>query len=293
MKTPSPAELAALSTALTWSVTGLILRTQSAKMDPAAMTLIRCGVASVFFWLLLPFDQPLSQLAVLSAEEWLLFVVALCCTLVAGDTIYLAAIREMGISRAIALASTFPLTTLLFEYLILDQAVGPRLLSGCALVVIGAAALSIQTSGPGQAPARLKYGVFLSLVAALLWGLGTVLLKPAIAHMTPIQANALRLPLVALFLFVLRRCTGQRTALRSLERRATLIVALTGLLGMGFGALMFLLALKEIGPAKTVTLTSVAPVFGVVLAAVFLKEKITLGLLLGVTCCMAGVYLVI
>ena len=49
----------------------------------------------------------------------------------------------------------------------------------------------------------------------------------------------------------------------------------------------------SIGPAKTTTLSSVSPVFGLVMAVLFLKEKVSLRIVLGAALCVSGVWLVL
>lgn len=71
---------------------------------------------------------------------------------------------------------------------------------------------------------------------------------------------------------------------------ALLLIASTGLFSMGLGSLLYLIALARIGPSKTSTLISTSPVFSLIMALVFLKEKISLRLALGVGLCIAGVW---
>ena len=62
---------------------------------------------------------------------------------------------------------------------------------------------------------------------------------------------------------------------------------------MGLGSLLFVTALDMIGPTKATTLSACAPVFGLVLAAVFLRERVTALVGAGVGLCVGGVWLVL
>jgi uncharacterized membrane protein len=62
---------------------------------------------------------------------------------------------------------------------------------------------------------------------------------------------------------------------------------------MGLGAALFLAALDLAGPTRTVTLSSTSPVFGLLLAVVFLKERVNVRLVLGVGLCLAGILVVV
>jgi drug/metabolite transporter (DMT)-like permease len=140
---------------------------------------------------------------------------------------------------------------------------------------------------------RLRLGIVLSLFAAVFWGLASVLLKPAITHFSLVQANAARMTMVAVALYLLRVLPSERQGLRAYDRRSFLVIAATGILGMGAGAWLFLYAINHAGVATAVTLNSSAPLFGVLFGTVFLKERLTLPMGLGMACCLLGVWVVL
>ena len=257
------------------------------------MNAIRCTVAGAAFWLALPFDSvPLDSLLKVTSAEWIMMLAALSLGVALGDTLYLVAMKEIGVSRTLALTGTFPLTTLLWQTLLLDAPFSSTLLLGSALVVGGLFFLS-RSSATDERPLRLHWGITLSIIAALCWGFSATLLKPATAHMSTIQANAIRMPLIALLLFVVRVLPSGNEHLRGIQVRSLLIVSATGILGSGVGAYLFIYAITQADPAKVVTLTSISPLFGMLLAAVFLRERVTLPIALGVVLCMGGVYAVL
>ena len=287
-------EVVGLLCALIWAINSLIVKTQSHKVPPAMMNALRCGVAGALFWILLPFGPPLSTYGAVTGTEWLLLLGGLTIGVVVGDTLFLASIKEMGVSRSMPLAGTHPLTTMFFEWAFLSNPFSPTFLLGSCCVVLGVVFLSGRAEEPREgAEVRVRLGVTLALFAAALWGVSTVMLKPAIAHMTVVQANSVRMPAVALLLFATRAWTGPAMRLRDLDRRTLLIVAFSGAFGMGLGSMLFLKSIELVGPAKTATLAATSPVFAVVMAVAFLKERLTLRLAAGGLFCLAGVYLVL
>ncbi len=291
-------EFLGLICACIFAVNGLIMRTQLPKVPIALMNAVRCGSASVFCWMLLPFfGPPLSDLAEVSLQGWAFLFGSVMIPVGIGDTLYLAAIKEFGLSRTLALVGTHPLATLFFEWILLREPISPNFVLGCCLVVAGVVFLCRTSrragSGTQEIPNRFAPGVALSLSAALMWGLGAVLLKPALAHLSPIQANSVRLPFVTTLLYLSHRFQGRRVTRKRTEPKVLLLLAFVGILGMGVGSLLFLTAISLIGPAKAATLASVSPVIGMLLAAVFLKEAIGLQLLAGVALCLGGVWLVL
>ena len=293
----SSGEVLALSCAFVWALNGLILRTQSHKISPAAMNMIRCGVGGCCFWILLPFGDPLSNLGQVAMHEWLLLGGSVVIGVVIGDTLYLSALREVGVARTMPLVGTYPLTTLFFEWLLLQHPAGYNLLLGTCLVVAGVILISTswgRRSGSSDiSPRQLKLGVFLALSAAVLWGLSTVLLKPALTHISAVHASAVRMPLVALMLFLTKVLPDKEERLRGIDLRTFLVVAFSGILGMFVGSLMYLVALKDASAGKVVTLTSFSPVFAVIMAAIFLQEKLNTRIVLGMGLCTGGVVMVV
>ena len=102
------------------------------------MNAVRCAVAGAAFWLALPFDSvPLVGLLEVTVAEWIMMLAALSLGVALGDTLYLIAMKEIGVSRTLALTGTFPLTTLFWQTLLPDAPFNPALLLGSALVVGG------------------------------------------------------------------------------------------------------------------------------------------------------------
>ena len=291
----SAAELAALGCAFVWALNGLILRTQSHLVSPAAMNCIRCGVAGLMLWMAVPFvSPPIADMALVPWQDWALLFIGCALGIALGDTLYLGGIKEIGISRTMALTGTFPLTTLLWESALLGEPMTQALMLGSVLVVAGVALLSgLGAKEEDAQNMRLRYGVFLALAASVLWGLSSTLLKPATSHLDTTHANAVRMPLIALLIYGFRILPSGNESLRGISWRSFVIIGLTGGLGMGLGANLFLYAITQSSVGKVAILTSISPVFGMVMAVIFLKEKVTWQVVVGMGLCLAGVWVVI
>jgi len=86
---------------------------------------------------------------------------------------------------------------------------------------------------------------------------------------------------------------SSKETLRGVSLKSFAVVGFAGALGMGLSAYLFIYAIGEIGVAKVVTLSSISPLFGMAMAVVFLKEKVTWQVMVGVGLCLAGVWTVI
>ncbi|MDE0299270.1 MAG: DMT family transporter [Candidatus Poribacteria bacterium] len=286
-------ELSALSGALLWAGSNLVLQTQSQKIPLLLANVARCATGTLLFWVMLPFDDPLTAFRQVPAHEWAAVFGSMIVGVCIGDTLFLVAIKEIGASHASAVGSIQPLTTLFFEWILLRSGVSWTLFVGSCFVVLGVICLS---RAPRNAPKpadsirskRFTVGILLALLTALFWGLSTVLLKAGLTTLTPIQVNSVRLPFVTVILYTAWTLGSKKTGKPSMS--SLLLIAGTGIFSMGFGSLLYLMALSKIGPSKTSALISTSPVFSLIMALVFLKEKISLRLALGVGLCVIGVW---
>lgn len=175
----SRGEAYALACGFLWAVNSLILRTQALKLQPRLVNMIRCGAGGLLLCLALPLGGPLASLLQVTPLEWCLLFGSLLFDVVLGDTGYIAALREVGVSRTMPIAGTYPLATLLFEWVLFDHAAGLGLLAGSCLVVAGVVFMTSRPTAAAEPTTKAKVGVALALGAALCWGLSCALLKPA------------------------------------------------------------------------------------------------------------------
>jgi drug/metabolite transporter (DMT)-like permease len=296
-------EILGLLCALIWATSGLVIRNYVAAHPPAFLNALRCGSAALFVWALMPFEPPMATFLQVTNLEWALLAGSVLLALGVGDTLYMVSLREIGVARALAISGTFPLPTLFFEWLILDHAFSGTFVLGCVLVVAGIVVLSGRTpaGSPGGAPDAqgrpwrgkgVAWGTAAGLLASASWGLGTLMTAEAITHLTAIQANSIRLPLVSITMLLLLRATGYTPKVR-LKRRPLIIIGCSGVLGMGLGSFLYLEALQQIGAAKTTTLAATAPLFGLLVTTLIFREKVDPRTIAGVALCIAGVWLVL
>ena len=289
-------EFYAISCAFLWAISSFIVRTQSTTMTPAVMNAIRCAAAGVVFWVLLPFNASVADFAALSALLAALLIGSIVVNIVLGDTFSLVSIRAIGLSRSMPLAGTFPVTTMIFEYLLLGEAAGADLIVGAGLIVVGTYFLSRSRAGAedsGDLTSRqLRVGVGFALAASVMWGLGTVLLKPVLEEVSLLVTNAIRMPAAVALLILLRIIPSERRLLRRITWRNITYLVASGLIGMALGSYLFLAALQELEASRVVTLLAISPLFGMLLSVLFLKEKVGLDVVAGMVLCFAGVVVV-
>jgi drug/metabolite transporter (DMT)-like permease len=125
--------------------------------------------------------------------------------------------------------------------------------------------------------------VVLALCSAFLFGLMTVLLRPALARGADPLAGSLftLLPALAVALTA-------ATVVGEWRISGVWPFLLAGLLGPGISQVLFTLAIREAGPSRTSATVGMAPLFAVFFAVVLLDEPVVAGLVLGAVLIVGG-----
>lgn len=141
------------------------------------------------------------------------------------------------------------------------------------------------------------------VMSAIAWGLDTVLVG-VILSMAPFintEVAIMLAPFVSTFLhdlfstlwmFLYMVCTRQVGKLfKALKTSSTKYVVLASILGGPIGMTGYLLSVKYIGPSYAATISSIYPAVGAVLAAIFLKERISKKGYIGLAVSILGIAL--
>jgi drug/metabolite transporter (DMT)-like permease len=137
----------------------------------------------------------------------------------------------------------------------------------------------------------MQIGIVYALVAGLFWGTGPVLVKRGLVNSnvsaaTVYQQTAILFTLILLTLFDGNFLNG------TISRIAILVFAATGVVGAYLGRTLFVRSVAQIGASRAQSLNSSSPLVTVLLAALFLGERLTPGILAGVLLIVSGVFFI-
>jgi drug/metabolite transporter (DMT)-like permease len=210
--------------------------------------------------------------------------------LLAAFPFTLFAVAELRITASLAavLNATTPLWGIVVARIWLGTAVTGRRVLGAAIGIAGVSA----AVGLGTLPldATTLAAAAACLVAALSYAVGSVWTARRLGG-TPPYALAAGQQLGATALLAGPVAVAGTAHPPTLT--AVAAVAALGLLGTGVAFVLWFGLLARVGPVAAVTVTFLAPVFGVAWAAIFLGEPITLGLVVGTAAVLAGVALIV
>ncbi|MBI4493230.1 MAG: DMT family transporter [Chloroflexi bacterium] len=285
-------ELGALLSALSWALTSIVIRPLSGRMAAVTLNAARSTITAALLLTLLPLAGDPTRVPFFA---YLLLFGSLVVGLGLADSFYFESIRLVGVSRALPLASAYPLFATLLAILFLGEALTPLMALGIAAVVLGV--YLVAQTGRLVSPLDVlrgasARGTALALLAALMWGASTVMMRPALEHMDVFLANVLRMSgaSVLMWLFAWRR--GRLPARKALTGRVLGGLLLAGLLTV-VTTLSFLTGVQLAGAAKASTLSSTSPLFAVPISALLLREKLTLRVALGTLLSVAGIWMLV
>ena len=134
----------------------------------------------------------------------------------------------------------------------------------------------------------MLYGECLALVTAMLWGTIPVLVRKALPYSSASVAVLLG-SLASVPLLFLVFSFHPRPVMQAVAPQAAVWFAAVGVMGPGLGRAFNYMGVARLGAARATPLINSSPLFTTILALVFLREQLTLKILLGVLCIVAGI----
>lgn len=199
---------------------------------------------------------------------------------IAGPLLLMFGLARIDAASASLLLNLEGLATMGIAWLIFRENVDRRLLAGAGAILAGAALLSWQGS------ASLSWGALLIAGACFCWGIDNNLTRELSAA-DPVQIAMTKGLVAGTVNLLLALAAGASLPPPGLLLGAGLI----GLLGYGASLVLFVLALRHLGAARTGAYFSLAPFVGAALAVVILGEPLSAQLLVAAGLMAVGLWL--
>ena len=279
--------LCALGSAMSWSVTSLMVSALTPGIGSFTINAARTTLtaAIVIGWMLLA--GGLDTVLTLSIGGLALLAVSIVLAIPIGDTIFFESAQRLGLGRAMTISMSYPVVAASLAALLLGERLSAPIVVGGLLTLAGLGLIVMARVEPPGEP-RPWRGVVEALLAALAWGVSVVALRVPLDEIDPVSAQAIRLPVGAVMLWVTPwALRGVPALLRGgwpLFVRLLALAALTAVSSVMYGA-----SVKYAGVAVASVLSSTAPLFAVPLGIVFLNERLPALALLGAVVTVAGI----
>lgn len=276
----NPIELAQLFIlAAFWGGSFLFIRVGVTDFGVAPLMALRVGIGAAFLLIVLFSRRPAREaIGTLRARAWPLLIVGI---LNSAAPFCLFAWAELTLSAGVTsvINATTPLWGAVVAYVWLKDRLSGLRVAGLVIGFAGVVALVwdqiASHAGDGASTTSAALAALAALVASALYGVAASYTKRHLTGVDPLTVAAGTMTAATLVLAPFAVATWPVNAISMHAWGAVLAL---GVACTGVAYLMFFRLIASIGPARAITVTFVIPVFGILWGALFLGERVSIGM---------------
>ena len=137
--------LCAAGSALSWAVTGLLVRSLAPAFNSVTLNAVRSTVGGglILVWVLA--TGGLAGLTAMSGKAFVLLAISVFVAVGLGDTVFFESTRDLGLARAMTVSMSYPMISALLAAVFLGERLTLRLAAG-SLVALAGLVLTVTTA---------------------------------------------------------------------------------------------------------------------------------------------------
>jgi drug/metabolite transporter, DME family len=292
-------ELAALGAAISWAIAPILYRNALTNANPISANIMRCitsGIVLTAFLVAFGLTNIL-----LSLPVWVLIVTIISGVIGLGvaDTMYMWGLKVLGVSRAVPLASTYPLFGLVWAVWLLGQPLSYEALAGAAIILLGIWLLSRKNHTESTSPKGkiVLLGIVASITTAVIWSVSLTLMNVVVSSSssdlgTNYAIVTLRIASLALLFTAFSPFIDKKHDFIRISKKTIIVLCLGGLIANGLGWILMNYSFLLIPETIAIPISSTSPLFAALAGFIFFREKITLWTILGAISVVIGIVLI-
>jgi drug/metabolite transporter (DMT)-like permease len=290
-------ELAALLTAVCWTVTGLAFESAGKKVGSLAVNLLRLVIAFVFLTIYLKISRGMFFPVDAGKTQWIWLSLSGFVGLVIGDLFLFQSYVVMSARVSQLIMSLTPPITALISWLILGEVLKPMNWVGMAVTMTGISMVILKRekkNGNEKKKLTTAYslsGILLAVGGALGQAFGLVLSKKGMGSYDAFASSQIRVITgiagFILIFFITRRWKKVFKAFTNTS--AMKRITLGAIFGPFLGVSLSLLAVQQTKAGIAATIMAIVPVLIIPPAVLFFKEKVNWKEIIGAVIAVAGV----
>jgi len=291
-------ELAALCAAISWTFSAVFYRKALSVASPFQANLIRFTSVSAALVALLATVGQIVILTSLPISASAIAALSGIVGLVLGDTLYMFALRSLGVSRAVPICSIYPLFNLLIAVFLKGERITSLVVLGAVGIVAGTWLISSKKpNSDASSEGMPRKGFVMALSTAVVWSVSMTLLSLAVTSPGIIGLNgvlaimSLRVLAAWIVMLALSPVLDPGFGFLKMSWRTWLLMALGGLIGIGVGNFLLSYSFLYTQEARAVPISSTTPFFSVIAGIVLLHEPVTPWIVLGSLAIVLGTFL--
>ena len=279
-----------LGMALIWGAAWTLGRIVAQAMPPLTAASLRFLISTVFLLLWLYHRDRLRALTALNRRQWAGLALAAACGVSGYAIFFMLGLRHIGAGRAAVIFSINPALIMLGAAWLFGERLNRRILGGMILAVGGSLIVAAR-GNPLLLLGALGTGEYLIFGCVFCWVSYSLIGRRVLTGIDALTATALIGGVMLLAVSLAAEGTAAWTRLAHIAPSIWLI-----LLALSFGAtllayLWYFEGIAALGAGSTAAYMTLIPVFAVLIAALWLREPLTLSLVAGGTLTVCGMLL--
>lgn len=242
-----------------------------ATIDPLALTAIVYTISGLA---LIPFAR-----ASFTFERKFDYIYVIIVTIfggIAAPVLLMYGLQQTAASTAAILTNgeivfTLALSSLFFG----EKPHGPVGLFAVVLVVIGLVIATTEDLTALESILELNPGNIMILASMFMWAIDNNISRRLTLKVSPAKIAMVKSLAGGLILLAIALAMGKVDSIAAIKLDMWMLIIIMSISGFGGALLLFLEGIKRIGTVKTMSMFSMTPVFGIVIAALALGESIT------------------
>jgi DME family drug/metabolite transporter len=289
--------LAAIVASISWAVSAAFYKIGAKAISPLTSNLIRILLPLLIFAIVSLIFNLYAFIFFLTIWDFLFIFVSGFFAFVIGDALYFVTIQRIGVSRGVPVTSIYPFFVLLLQILFLAQPVHFLMIPAMILTMTGVAIIGRQLDAPNEdestlSKSQLLMGLIAGIATAFTWSISTLFLDVVLDTTNLFLVAVLRLSLTVTILTPL--VIGKQLIWKRdpLTKKHWIYLSIGGTVALAIGYVGFALALQLVDTTSATVLSSLTPLFALVIGWRSLKERVNTWTVLAVITSLLGVILI-
>jgi len=288
-------EIAALVTALCWTITAVAFESAGKRVGSISVNLIRLVIALLLISVFNLFTRGMMLPLDASSSTWFWLFISGTVGFVIGDLFLFQAFVLIGSRLSMLIMSAVPPITAITGFIMMGERITLAGLTGMLLTISGIA-LVILTRNPENKMVKFSYpvrGLIYAFIGALGQAFGLVFSKFGMGSYNPFAATQIRIIAAiigfALVITITKNWKNIYSAMKDIK--AIKYITIGSVFGPFIGVSLSLLAVQHAPTGIVSTITSITPILIIPMSIIIFKEKVLPREIFGAIITLGGVSL--
>jgi drug/metabolite transporter (DMT)-like permease len=281
------AYIALAATSIIWGTTWVASKVAVTNAPPLQVSAIRQFIAGliyiIFFTVKGERIPSFKQLKPLLVMSFFLLIIA--------NGFATWSIKYLSSGLAALIAALYPLCVVVIEMIFFKTKNTPATFIGLILGLAGICVVFYDNAFQHNSGDYL-FGVILSLIATVSWGIGTIFVARKKLHINPYYGMGWQMMMASPFIFMMSLAAGKNVSLSAIPIQTWLAIAYLVLIGSCIAFVCFIYSMKHLPAAIASLYAYINPIVAMLVGSILLSEKLTIHILIGTVITIIGVYLV-